>query len=93
MGEIPKYTDSERLMASKTDYLLMKAKSLSAWISRFVGLKKKTKKNRVLCHLNYRDEYPAIKRAPYIRSKYLLPSFWYHSSNKAISLSDPENPF
>ena len=49
MGKIPKYTDSERLMTPKTDYLLAdkKVKSLSAWISKVCD----PQKTRVLCHL------------------------------------------
>ena len=43
MEKMPKYTNSERLMTPKTDYLLTdeEVEDLSTWISRFVSLKKK----------------------------------------------------
>ena len=50
MGKIPKYTDSERLMTAKTDYLLTEGEESTSMDFQVC----QPQKTRVLCHLNSR---------------------------------------
>ena len=66
MGKIPKYTDSERLMTPKTDYLLTDYKGEESIIMDFQVCQ--PQKNRVLCNLkdylcysySYINKYPVM---------------------------------
>ena len=50
MGKTPKYTDSERLMTPKTDYLLADEEGKETISMDFQVCQ--PQKTRVLCHLN-----------------------------------------
>ena len=50
MGKIPKYTDSERLMTPKTDYLLTDLEGEESISMDFQVCQ--PQKTRLLCHLN-----------------------------------------